>query len=227
MKRKLSSLKPNECIHIRTEKEAKKIFKQLRVMFPEYQYDVWEHIFKTSLITLPNFCFVTDMGYGTSKEGIKTRPNKIPASYFIKTKSKIKKRLKALEDAVFTTAKTELTELPEKWCVAITKENITTLLDYLNPTVRPKVYLQNNPFITESDWTYGKPNGYTEISFADFKRLVLKEQQYPKIEFNKWYKSDSGDCIAFITGHENDTDFYTAYGINEGKWFEDGVNCRS
>lgn len=234
MKRKITSLKPNECIHIITEKEAKKIAKladkndifnpALKKKGSEIVIQAYNK-YKSCCITLETatgynnelyFCYSSE-GFALS-EGYELTP----ASDFIKTKSKLKKRVKALEDAVFATAKTELTELPEKWCVKITEENKDVVHNFRVSK------LGCSDFKTDAlDW-YVNKNGTiykysenTEISFADFKRLVLKEKEYPKVEFNKWYKSDSGDCIAFITGHDNDKGFYTGYGIDENKWFDD------
>ena len=96
----------------------------------------------------------------------------------------------------------QLTVLPEKWCIKITSENENLLCDY-----RIK---QNRCSFIGTGWLdhnltwfclNNKPS-YTEISFDDFKRLVLKESIDYKIStisdedecekwFKKWFKKDT------------------------------------
>lgn len=221
MKRKLSSLKPNECIHIRTEKEAKKIAK-----LAEHNSNITSEVIHNSFSKrkLP-FCFAISVAGGLIfGKTISERPIEIPASDFIKPKSKLKKRVKALEDAVFsktTIAKTELNELPEKWCVRVTEENKGSLLKWLNKHSEclnlPIDFFVYNDFRTDA-WKIWPT---VEISFADFKRLVLKEGYKEVRQVGKWYKTpEYGKSIYFVTSIT--TNDVKAYGFDsDGKWVDE------
>ena len=73
-------------------------------------------------------------------------------------------------------------ELPKKWCITTTKESNDVLCDWYLKYNNSK-YLDRsigNHFCmdgkTLTGWMYHAPerkNGYTEISFEDFQRLVL------------------------------------------------------
>lgn len=93
-----------------------------------------------------------------------------------------------------------LAELPKKWCVKITEEHKCNLKAYWLKL--PKVdssYIFQDWLISDkrsdnSYLIYNKDSltawGYTEISFSDFERLVLKKEQSNNIgqlEVGKWY----------------------------------------
>jgi len=72
--------------------------------------------------------------------------------------------------------------LPEKWAVKRTEENHKILNEYFNK--RDKSELKENDFFLVtpiysgySAKEYIIPEGYTEITFEQFKRLVMKEQR--------------------------------------------------
>ena len=71
-------------------------------------------------------------------------------------------------------------KLPKKWCIAVTKENIVVLGKWRSsgPYGRMHPDEPNHTGYCHSDtglWEMEKLIDYTEISFEDFKRLVLKE----------------------------------------------------
>lgn len=75
-----------------------------------------------------------------------------------------------------------INKLPEKWCIKRTRETWDIITDYFNDTFGntylddnwdyPYVHYTGNSTNESSSYVY---NNYTEISFEDFKRLVLKE----------------------------------------------------
>lgn len=79
----------------------------------------------------------------------------------------------------------ELTELPEKWCINVSDFNIGEYIVY--NFAKEQCWYLNNPKNVNYFFFYRKvfdfwastkkdhENCYTEISFEDFKRLVLKE----------------------------------------------------
>lgn len=78
-------------------------------------------------------------------------------------------------------------ELPERWCVKRTVKSCATLNDYFNKGCKSKVYNSDADgwFFHYPAFSGGKEffggqhlddvirQGYTEISFEDFQRLVL------------------------------------------------------
>lgn len=220
MKRKLSSLKSNECIHIRTEKEARKISKMCK---KEDIGDIWvikRHVGDVIFTHRRNITW-------SSLESAKRHGDIIyTASDFIKPKSKLKKRVKALEDAVFsktTMAKTELTELPEKWCVEITDESFYDLFRWLDPACIPTKNKTFGGFVSSGKyWINAEDYGSTEgvkISFAEFKRLVLKEQ--PKeIDWSKpgqYVSTDDGLILMTLDGDSSGDNTFSAVVIQDNR----------
>lgn len=78
-------------------------------------------------------------------------------------------------------------ELPDRWCVERNVKSCTTLNDYFNKGCKSKVYTSeaggwffhypdfndNNGFSVGQHLDDIIRQGYTEISFEDFQRLVL------------------------------------------------------
>lgn len=75
-------------------------------------------------------------------------------------------------------------KLPEKWCITSTKENVEVIEDYfqqLKPSIGRDSSIGNHHCVDGHQ--YGgymyfasyKKNGYDELTFEEFKILVLKE----------------------------------------------------
>lgn len=76
-----------------------------------------------------------------------------------------------------------LTELPESWFIKITPENLLLLESWCGYNL-----IINRIVLNGKTWASFIPDGHTEISTEDFKRLVLKENV---LEVGKWYKVNS------------------------------------
>lgn len=217
MKRKIESLQPNECIHITNKKEAKRIAKLcLRITnMPIYMvYD----FFSDSNNYLPYDLRFNEAGglLRQSDMGLK----RIPASDFLKTKkSKLKERVKVLEDKVNylsnPTQTNDLIQLPEKWFITITEENRELVRNWFNDFdcwyyIGAAYGSHNKEKISKTEPKDLIDKGYTEISLSDFKRFVLKEPI--ELEVGKWYKLDH--CL--FNYQEADH----VYGFFKGKWLD-------
>lgn len=75
--------------------------------------------------------------------------------------------------------------LPEKWCITTTKESNDTILEYvnkINPNKSRDRSIGNHHCFDNGNhtgWMHSAPQykkGYTEITFEQFKKYVLKEQ---------------------------------------------------
>lgn len=65
-------------------------------------------------------------------------------------------------------------KLPEKWCVRVNDNN----RDFLHKHIKSSYNLKGINYLNFIENVYvshGKSNGYIEISFEDFERLVLKK----------------------------------------------------
>lgn len=124
-------------------------------------------------------------------------------------------------------SKAELTELPYKWCVKTNK--ITGEWFNKNRQTNSKIDYSSTKF----DYLYYPKfhdchifdtvsMGYTEISFSDFERLVLKKPK--ELEVGKWYKGTYIDykdsvnkSIFFVVKKHGDEK--VCYGLNyKGMW---------
>ncbi len=87
-------------------------------------------------------------------------------------------------------------KLPEKWCIKRTGDNFSVINSYFNKN--GCFYQSNSEFIHFPNYRdfngfkYGdhcgnKRSDYTEISFDDFKRLVLNQNVETKQEINNNY----------------------------------------
>lgn len=78
----------------------------------------------------------------------------------------------------------ELTELPEKWCFCVNKENYQKF-KHLRSLYSPHGYITSKNFdnLSWGLWCNSVPNNHTEISFETFEKYVLnKEVTYDKIK---------------------------------------------
>jgi len=102
-------------------------------------------------------------------------------------------------------AQFELKELPEKWCIRWgSKENFKIINDYLQTIKKEhleytKEDIHSQAYVTFQNKYFGAigqpPNGYTEITFEQFKKWVLKEEikspiqlaneQHPELAINE------------------------------------------
>jgi len=99
--------------------------------------------------------------------------------------------------------------LPEKWCVKVTKDNVKTLTAFKRTTdltspAEGWEYVEWN-----GNGTFNMENGYTEITFDQFKQYVLKEN----IEVKKVIP-EYVECVkqlsAFTLGEIYKTDTYSS-----------------
>lgn len=227
--RKITDLKPNECIHIRTEKEAKKIKKL------------------TGLELLKKGKYVvTSKGKFWWSSDIPPEKEILPASDFIK-KSNTKKRLEKLEKTVeegfkeifkaigvenqkeFDAKWNYLHEkpfvLPEKWCIVVNNENKEMLSNWTGK----KLALNNIVTYFKSVFYKGlleDVKGYTEITTEHFIEQVLN-RKVNNFQFNNWYKSDKQKALFYIDKLWGGG-YYAGYGFDhEGNWFDyDSYVCR-
>lgn len=210
--RKITDLKPNEAIYIRTKKEAKAIGKL-------YSY-------KRIIPNLFKEVGAFEMGY-YGLPYIHCDPKKVfePSEFLPETKPSLKKRVNILEmqmgdlmDANINSidvndAKQELAELPEKWCVAyneVTKPFIK--LWHLKPYEHTKSgdYVCSNGL-----WYSYKPNR-DEINIEQFRRWVLKESEpignSEQLEAGEWYIYPEGAIMYNVADGKG-------YGVNTlGVW---------
>lgn len=219
--RDIKTLQPNECIEVHKKKDLIALLKLTAYPFePEHRKptymrkkgsDGWEFSNKPNVL-----CKVI-----------------LPASDFLPKRKSLRKEVKALKadladlrqlvakgcDVVQTEMKGS-NELPDNWCVKITKENKSILHQW-----RIKE-LGSNDYSTEAIcWylsrfgiAYSYKEGYTEISFADFKRLVLKDEQPPK-KPNGWYTL--GKALVYVNNNR------VVYGFDdEGNWVEESTSLR-
>lgn len=126
-------------------------------------------------------------------------------------------------------SKTELTELPEYWAIAVDREN-SEAKSWFDTTFGRNVTwgdgFAHYPEVEEGVCTcsWFKP-GYTVISQSDFERLVLKKDDNDtnvvNMEVGKWYKDTSVKGISLYLIFV--TDVYDSgvggYGFINGKWF--------
>lgn len=143
-------------------------------------------------------------------------------------KSKLEKRISKLEskvevlmnpvntslDSTITDNNNELTELPEKWCVKVTRENQWILTKW-------KKEISKGLFDDVSDrYEYIQYDGagasylhegYTEISFSAFERLVLKKEEFlEEFETGKWYKlKNNTQGLVYYKGTYGNYGFHT------------------
>lgn len=98
--------------------------------------------------------------------------------------------------------------LPKRWCITTTKESNDIIVDYFNTNryIKPDTTIGNYYCVDENGvhgWMHWEPKGkegYTEITFEQFKKYVLKEEKTMKTI--KVKKSDLKDiydiaCLAW------------------------------
>lgn len=97
-------------------------------------------------------------------------------------------KMESVEPLKFDLPTKELEELPEKWCMLCTEENAKILNKYLHEN-KEKYRLYNNFWIVDAGGyfvsenqngghtiAYEHPKDYTEITFDQFKKWVLKQE---------------------------------------------------
>lgn len=145
-------------------------------------------------------------------------------------KSKLEKRISKIESKVEglinqNLTKSELNELPEKWCVKANEDNSELILKWFEEKLNrdiygPKGYAHYPEFERQVCTSDEIKEGYTEISFSDFERLVLKKEESKDIEVGKWYKEKSSKFLFFIS--KIDENKALGYGFSSiGYWFND------
>lgn len=121
----------------------------------------------------------------------------------------LKPKSKSIHESglLFEPAK-ELEVLPEKWCVKVNEE-IMQMFDY----VYPRGY-HHSDIVSSNNWKSNAEEGYTEISFNDFKRLVLDKEAKPKLEKNHWYKSNNHQhVLVYYSTDENENYHFDIDGV--------------
>lgn len=127
--------------------------------------------------------------------------------------------------------KEELKELPEKWCVKHSTEalkwiRINAESHGENIGHRAYYFYPNNSARNNSSDL--KPDGYTEISFSDFERLVLKKETETKLEIGRWYKTKTA-LVCYQGAPDKDQGYPTfkGYGFSGELWIgiESDVDC--
>lgn len=124
-------------------------------------------------------------------------------------------KMESVEPLKFDLPKKELEELPEKWCVALNKKSYNDLNNWgrsIYPLIWGDLARRNyvkcdlsEDIITSSE---NIPQGYTEITFDQFKKWVLKEET--EIDWSK-----AGQLV------ENTTDYFLiTNGVHSEKHFE-------
>lgn len=236
---KISELTENDCIHIRTKKEAKRIAKLLI----EKNYNIttngdivtWRWIFEKEYPYLT----ITNLEVDVHREPFE---NIIPASKFLKQSiskkdlqealSKVGEELSSMNERLGkleakSEPKTangieihfdEVTKgLPEKWCVKIddtTHEVLNVWAGEELKVLQPWGYFRN-----DKTWTDTVDCGYQLITFETFKKYVLKEEvkEAVELETGKWYTlREDSNVIACYRGE------HSAYGLKgNGIWSTD------
>jgi len=112
----------------------------------------------------------------------------------------------------------ELTELPEKWCVQVTSDNVGLLSDWRGDydleDGKCKGFLHSNKI-----WHERVRKEYTLLSFDDFKRLVLDKEEV--IDWGKAGQLVTSDIDILITTGDHDDDSFqgcivSVFGNNGG-----------
>jgi hypothetical protein len=90
--------------------------------------------------------------------------------------------------------------LPEKWCVERNSDNYLILNNYFNSKFKKKLadadgYLVSPNYSGSSPKEWAKPTDYTEITFEEFKKYVLKQDYIYTIEDLK-----NGKCAVINDG---------------------------
>ena len=125
--------------------------------------------------------------------------------------------------------------LPEKWAIKITEDNINILNDFLHSNRdKYKEYISNWR-VSNQGYHFHYPaisgpahssktikNGYTKITFEQFKKYILKDSdevkpklmKKPKFKYNRWYKDPSNKWMCYLSSKN------TGYGFTtSGIWF--------
>lgn len=233
--RKITDLKPNEFIYIKTRKQAKKMFK-ICGFKAEPVYPVW-------IGKRDNFYF--------QQEEI-TAGIEYPASDF-KKKSKYKrleKRVEALEreKLIITTSGTSHVSfeeilkklpivnpdfveektfvLPEKFCVLRNSQNYNLLNSWANKINGREEYTCTSELFlyVAGDEVYdciGIPDGYTEITTEQFIEHVLNcRPRHIELKVGTWYEANG--CLMCPEGlNLIDGRRIKGYGFDLGRWFND------
>jgi hypothetical protein len=110
----------------------------------------------------------------------------------------------------FENVTAELTELPEKWCVKLTKENYKSLKtgDELDSYIEPYGYHHSDKVNAFNNWEEHICTGYTEITFEQFQKWVLPSQ--PETKEIDWSKA--GQLVEF----KYDKNLYTFKVLTSG-----------
>lgn len=204
MKRRIEDLKPNECIHIRTEKEAKKLF-EVHKNEPIEPENILKGFESYGSYTKINFedgriCYGTDLSMGyyevvSIKDFLPKKKSKTA-----KRLDRIEKRLAALEPMRLNLPAIEQKSfvLPEKWCVKFDIETKSAIEIFLDKRLSyDKGYLSFETSYPKA-WMVAKypAENHTEITTEQFIEHVLKEEPKQKLEAGKWYKSeDNGNFL--------------------------------
>lgn len=202
---KLTELTDKDCIHVKNEKEAKKIAK----MFKEAGYKHVNTFFGG--LNTPNVIYLNEsyLTWSSAKDAKKIGCNIIPASKFIKKEKKCKCQCR-MENIKVNDAETvkvvgdELNELPEKWCILITEENKTIIEKGVNWSNKIDVY---GYYYSERFISGVKKESYTEITIEQFKKWVLKEEAIDWSKAGQLLISDIGNIV--ITHGEHTDEIFS------------------
>ncbi len=94
--------------------------------------------------------------------------------------------------------------LPEKWCIKRTPENYKVINDYLNKRDNIVTWHHDYDYVSDATYPHLTTLGYTEITFDQFKKFVLKQEEFT-FDKDNW-------CIQFKSGFRED--FLKYFGIN-------------
>jgi len=203
---KITDLKPNDVIHIKTKKEAKginKLFKDTYGYNPKFKHGFYaikhaEYNF-TLVVSIPNtYCIFSASKFlkPSLNKRVKALERKInileKGSDFMQEINNIEVNTDEVANCNDAPVNKELTELPEKWCVKADNYEIiewvnTNIYDYIDRSEKhPIIYVTSG-----LETTFRKKEDYILLSTEDFKRLVLKENEHAKEpESIDWSKSN-------------------------------------
>jgi len=216
--KKLKDLKENECIHISTKREARHI-KHLSNCSHKVKLMVGMYFYKVDRINV-------------IVHGITDSYTVYPASDFIRPS--VKEQLRQLSDRVGKLeANTmpvvdeqhvkELTEPPEKWAIAINKDTYKLIKNNLVSSLIKDYGYFNYNMLSPSQWfaCNGVQNGYTEITFEQFEKWVLKSKQSVVGTWRKNPNADYNQSLYYIESVDTDKEMnpVVSYGFSKlGKW---------
>lgn len=206
--------------YIQNKKEGKFIYKYLGIKNKPFEtgYVIKTYNGYTWSLECPNDCDDT-----VSVKILMALNNQTLEKRISKLESKVEGLINKQLDWIIPDNNKELTELPEKWCVKHSKETLCWIREnskYNGKNIMISSYYFFPENIEKNNSSDTKPEGYTEISFSDFERLVLKNEEYKYVEAGRWYKEKGNKYLFFISKIEGI--IALGYGFsNLGSWFND------